>query len=139
MSEAQTLVLGFIAGVTIVLGLPVGRMRSPRPGLRQFLNALAAGILLFIVWDVLTNAYGPVDTALSALHRGTGGIGPVLGYGSLYLAGIAVGLLSLVYYERWLGARARPVRLGPGPWRRRSWPPPAPASPAGPLPGGSRC
>jgi len=114
MSEAQTLLLGFIAGVTIVLGLPIGRMRSPRPGLRQFLNALAAGILLFIVWDVLTNAYGPVDDALGALHRGTGGIGPVLGYGGLYLAGIAVGLLSLVYYERWLTQRARPVRHGPG-------------------------
>ncbi|MGO8687917.1 MAG: ZIP family metal transporter [Candidatus Dormibacteria bacterium] len=114
MSEAQTLLLGFIAGVTIVLGLPIGRMRSPRPGLRQFLNALAAGILLFIVWDVLTNAYGPVDGALSALHRGTGGIGPVLGFGALYLGGIAVGLLSLVYYERWLAGRPRPVRPGPG-------------------------
>ncbi len=114
MSEAQTLVLGFIAGVTIILGLPIGRMRSPRPGLRQFLNALAAGILLFIVWDVLTNAYGPVDGALSALHRGSGGIGPVLGYAALYLSGIAVGLLSLVYYERWLAGRARPLRHGPG-------------------------
>jgi ZIP family zinc transporter len=114
MSEAQTLLLGFIAGVTIVLGLPIGRMRSPRPGLRQFLNALAAGILLFIIWDVLTNAYGPVDDALSALHRGTGGIGPVFGFGGLYLGGIAVGLLSLVYYERWLSRRARPVRHGPG-------------------------
>lgn len=39
MSETQTLLLGFIAGVTILLGLPVGRLRTPRPGLRQFLNA----------------------------------------------------------------------------------------------------
>jgi len=29
MSELQTLILGFVAGVTIVLGLPVGRLRSP--------------------------------------------------------------------------------------------------------------
>ena len=114
MSQLQTLVLGFVAGATIVLGLPIGRMRSARPGLRQFLNALAAGILLFIVWDVLTHAYGPVDTALSALHAGTGGMGPVLGYGGLYLAGIAVGLLSLVYYERWLSHRVHAARHGPG-------------------------
>ncbi|HXZ99123.1 MAG TPA: ZIP family metal transporter [Candidatus Binatia bacterium] len=114
MSEAQTLLLGFVAGVTILLGLPVGRLRSARPGLRQFLNALAAGILLFIIWDVLSNAYGPVDDALTALHRGTGSVGPVLGYGALYLLGIAVGLLSLVYYERWLAARARPQPHGPG-------------------------
>ena len=44
MSESQTLLLGFIAGVTILFGLPIGRMRTPRPGLRQFLNALAIGI-----------------------------------------------------------------------------------------------
>ncbi len=114
MSEPETLLLGFVAGVTIILGLPIGRMRSPRPGLRQFLNALAAGILLFIIWDVLSNAYEPLDAALSSLHAGTGGMGPVLGYGALYLLGIAVGLLSLVYYERWLSMRARPIRHGPG-------------------------
>ena len=43
MSEAQTLLLGFIASATILLGLPVGKLRAPRPGLRQFLNALAIG------------------------------------------------------------------------------------------------
>jgi ZIP family zinc transporter len=114
MSEAQTLLLGLIAGGTIVLGLPMGRLRSPRPGLSQFLNALAIGILLFLVWDVLSHAFEPVDSALGNLHDGSGGIGPVLGYGALFLAGISVGLLSLVYYERWLG-RAKPAkRFGPG-------------------------
>ena len=104
MSEAQTLLLGLIAGGTIVLGLPMGKLRSPRPGLAQFLNAVAIGILLFLIWDVLSAAYGPLDTALGNLHDGGGGFGPVFGYGALFLAGIAVGLLSLVYYERWLGA-----------------------------------
>ena len=55
MDETRTLILGFIAGVTILLGLPLGRLRTPRVGLRQFLNALAIGILLFLIWDVLTN------------------------------------------------------------------------------------
>ncbi len=113
MSEAQTLLLGLIAGGTIFLGLPVGKLRSPRPGLAQFLNALAIGILLFLIWDVLTHAYEPVDLALGKLHNGTGGIGPVLGYGALFLAGITTGLLSLVWYERWLG-RARRKSFGPG-------------------------
>jgi zinc transporter, ZIP family len=113
MSEAQTLLLGFVAGVTILIGLPVGKLRAPRPGLRQFLNALAIGILLFLIWDVLVHAYEPVDTALGHLHDRTAGIGPVLGYGALFLLGIGVGLLSLVYYERWLAARGR-RRFGPG-------------------------
>ena len=114
MSEPQTLLLGFIAGVTILLGLPLGRLRAPRPGLRQFLNALAIGILLFLFWDVLVNAFEPLDTALGSLHDRTAGIGPVLGYGALFLLGIGVGLLSLVYYERWLTGRRQPKRFGPG-------------------------
>ena len=114
MSEAQTLLLGFIAGVTILLGLPLGRLRAPRPGLRQFLNALAIGILLFLIWDVLVHTYEPLDTALGHLHDRTAGIGPVLGYGTLFLLGISAGLLSLVYYERWLAGRGRPKSFGPG-------------------------
>jgi ZIP family zinc transporter len=114
LSESETLLLGFVAGVTILLGLPVGRLRTPRPGLRQFLNALAIGILLFLIWDVLVHAYEPLDAALVRLHNRTGGIGPVLGYGTLFLVGISVGLLSLVYYERWLAGRGRPKSFGPG-------------------------
>jgi ZIP family zinc transporter len=114
MSQTQTLLLGFIAGVTILLGLPLGRMRAPRPGLRLFLNAIAIGILLFLIWDVLVHAYAPLDAALGRLHDGTAGIGPVLGYGTLFLLGISVGLLSLVYYERWLTGQRRPKNFGPG-------------------------
>jgi ZIP family zinc transporter len=114
MSETQTLVLGLIAGGTILLGLPLGRVRAPRPGLRLFLNALAIGILLFLLWDVLVHAYQPLDTALGHLHNRTGGIGPVLGYGALFFAGISAGLLSLVYYERWLARRSRSRNFGPG-------------------------
>jgi ZIP family zinc transporter len=114
VSETQTLLLGFIAGVTILIGLPLGRMRSPRPGVRQMLNALAIGILLFLVWDVLVHAWEPVDTALGRLHDGSAGIGPVLGYGTLFLLGLATGLLSLVYYESWLAARRQPRNFGPG-------------------------
>jgi ZIP family zinc transporter len=59
VSETQTLLLGFIAGVTILIGLPLGKVRAPRPGLRQFLNAVAIGILLFLIWDVLVHGSAP--------------------------------------------------------------------------------
>jgi len=114
VSETQTLLLGFIAGVTILIGLPLGKVRAPRPGLRQFLNALAVGILLFLIWDVLVHAFEPIDTALGRLHDGDAGIGPVLGYGTLFFLGLATGLLSLVYYESWLAARQQPRNFGPG-------------------------
>ena len=115
MSESETLLLGFIAGATIVLGLPLGRVRSPNPRLRQFLNALAIGILVFLLWDVLAHAWDPIDTSLAALHDGSAGLSPVLGYGTLFFAGSMVGLMSLVYYERWLDRRsaARSAANGP--------------------------
>jgi len=109
MSESQTLLLGFIAGVTILIGLPLGRVRSVKPGTRQFLNAVAIGILIFLIWDVLVHAFEPVDVALGKLHDGSGGVGPVAGYAALFFLGITVGLGSLVLYEGWLGSRARAV------------------------------
>ena len=112
MSESQTLLLGFIAGVTILIGLPLGRVRKVKPGTRQFLNALAIGILIFLIWDVLVHAFEPVDVALGKLHDGSGGVGPVAGYAALFFLGITVGLGSLVLYEGWLGSRARAVASG---------------------------
>jgi ZIP family zinc transporter len=114
MSESRTLILGFIAGITILLGLPLGRMRSPHPGLRQFLNALAVGILVFLLWDVLAHGWEPIDGALANFHDDAAGLGPVFGYGALLIGGIAVSLMGLVYYERWLDRHGRPRRFGPG-------------------------
>jgi ZIP family zinc transporter len=108
MDEGQTLLLGFIAGVTILLGLPLGRMRAPAERTRVFLNAAAVGILLFLLWDVLTHAFEPVDAALAALGEGSGGLGPVLGYAALFFLGLGVGFGALVGYESWL-TRRRPT------------------------------
>lgn len=119
MGLGETVLLGFIAGSTIIFGLPIGRLRRPAPTLRALLNALAIGILLFLVWDVLSAAWEPIDAALTSIHAGHGGLGTALGYGALFAAGLAIGLLSLVAYDRWM-ARRKPVpaqagpRFGPG-------------------------
>lgn len=110
MSLGHTLLLGLIAGVTILLGLPVGRLRRPAPGLRLFLNAAAVGVLIFLAWDVLSAAWAPIDAALTAVHDGSATLGPVLGYGVLFAGGLTVGLLGLVGYERWM--RSRMARAG---------------------------
>ncbi|MCA1835314.1 MAG: zinc permease, partial [Actinobacteria bacterium] len=119
MDNVQTLALGFIAGVTILLGLPLGRLRSPRhsrttPAVRVFLNATSIGILMFILWDVLTQAWEMIASTLEKMHEGAGSVAPVLGFGALLFAGLGVGLMTLAGYERWLVGEGQIPLLGPG-------------------------
>src|SRR5438132_9297840 len=109
MSTTQILLLGALAGFTIFLGLPVGRMHNVSPGAKAFLSATATGILIFLLWDVLTHAVEPVEGALTAGRDGR------FAYLAAILAGgFAVGLLSLVYYDAWMKRRRRRAFLGPG-------------------------
>jgi ZIP family zinc transporter len=66
MSTGHILLLGAIAGATIFLGLPVARMQGLGPNVRSGLSALATGILVFLLWDVLSNAVDPIDASLHA-------------------------------------------------------------------------
>jgi len=110
MSPTSTAALGAIAGVTIFIGLPVGRFRNAAPRTRALLNAAATGILVFLVWDVLSHAWEPIDAALSAHEIGTAG-----GYGAVLAVAFTVGIMGLVYLDRWIARRARhPVPVGPG-------------------------
>jgi zinc transporter, ZIP family len=110
LSGSQIAFLGAIAGLTIFLGLPLGRIRAPMPRVKVFLNALAIGILIFLLWDVLTNAWEPADTALSSHKYGTAVVD-----GVVMLGCVGVGLMSLVYFDRWMKRRAAAIRPeGPG-------------------------
>ena len=79
MSTAQTLALGAVAGFTIFLGLPLGRFKSADPRLQAGLSALACGILLFLLWDVLAHGVAPVEESLEAAVEGEGGWGEFIG------------------------------------------------------------
>lgn len=116
MSPLSIAVVGAIAGFTILLGLPIARLRSPSVTLRAFLNAVATGILVFLVWDVLSHAVEPVETALNkAAVQHTGSWASFAGYAALFGGCLVVGLGSLVLYERWMSSRMRrPTSVGPG-------------------------
>ena len=114
MGTGKTLLLGAVAGSTILIGMPLGRMRTPAPRLRLILNATAIGILLFLLWDVLAGAFEPIDVALSSFHEGNGGLGSAIGYAALFFAGLTIGLMTLVYYERRLASVGSKKKFGPG-------------------------
>src|SRR3989441_11835318 len=109
MGTAQTLALGAIAGLTIFLGLPIGRMQSVTPATKAFLASTATGILIFLFWDVVSEAVGPVETAL---ENGRDGRFAWLAF--LLTGGFFTGLMSLVYYDVWMKRRRRRAFLGPG-------------------------
>jgi zinc transporter, ZIP family len=121
VSTTQTLVLGAIAGFTIFLGLPLGRVRNPNPALRAGLSALATGILVFLLWDVLSHAVGPVEEAVEDHDWSR-----VAELAPLFVAGFTAGLMSLVYYDWWLRRKRATPLVGPGAaatdeFRSRSW------------------
>ena len=109
MSSAQILLLGALAGLTIFIGLPMGRLQNVGQTFKAFLSATATGILLFLFWDVLKGAVEPVEHALDASHWGRFSWLSALAFG-----GFALGLLSLAYYDSWMKARRRKSFLGPG-------------------------
>jgi zinc transporter, ZIP family len=109
VSTPETVLLGAIAGGTIFLGLPLGRLRDPRPGLKAFLNAGSAGILLFLVFEILGHAFEPLEEAVTAASWGR-----LAGMGAVFAVGLASGLLSLLYLGKWQRARRAGPSLGPG-------------------------
>ncbi len=109
MSTGQVLILGAIAGLTIFLGLPIGRIRNLDLRFRTFLSSTATGILLFLLWDVLTHAADPVTTSITDSDWPR-----FAGLAAVFFTCLGVGLLSLVYYEQWMGGRRARFRPGPG-------------------------
>ncbi len=114
MSSERIALLGAIAGFTIFLGLPIGRLRNPAPRAKALLNALAIGILLFLLWDVLSQAIEPVESTLTAAAIDhTGSWSTFAAFAAIVIAGVSFGLMSLTYYDKWMTTRA--PKLGPGP------------------------
>src|SRR5207248_5797115 len=113
MSQAAAIALGAIAGATIFLGLPVARMRGLPTAVQGVLNALATGNLVFLLWDILSHASGPVETSLQSdrVWYST----PFLPTVAVFGIGIGAGLLGLVYFNRALFGRLRHGAHAPAP------------------------
>ena len=111
MSAGTTVLLGAIAGLTIFLGLPVGRIRARTGSMKTFLNGLSAGILVFLLVDILENAGGVLQDSL-ARAQSSGAWAHFAGITAVFVGGFAVGLLSLLSMGK---AMRRPrSSLGPG-------------------------
>jgi zinc transporter, ZIP family len=95
----ELLLLGSIAGFTIFLGLPLARLQNVSPKRKGFLNAIAIGILVFLIIDVFGHAWNSAgDVAKDAFAGKVPFVTGVTTVAALF-GGLAIGLLGLVLYE----------------------------------------
>jgi len=107
-----TLILGAIAGLTIYFGLPVATFKKLPNKALSFLNAIAIGVLFFLLYDILRQAADPIESALHAGQTG-GSWGAFLGLVTTFVVGFGVGLVGLVIVSHRMIARTQADALGP--------------------------
>ncbi len=105
MSFAETVLLGALAGFTIFLGLPLGRLQIMGQRGRVALAMFAVGVLAFLFADIFEHALGIVEEPVEAFEEGEQGIGEAIALVALLGAGFAAGTAGLATLER----RMRPA------------------------------
>jgi ZIP family zinc transporter len=114
MSFAETAVLGAIAGFTIYIGLPLGRMERVDDRMRVALAMFSVGILAFIFMDVTTHGQEIVSDALSSFKDHHDSFGHVLGLFALLAVGFTAGVAGISVVERRLRGRPAPPPIAGG-------------------------
>ena len=115
MSFAQTVLLGALAGFTIYLGLPVGRLQLLNSRSRVALAMFSVGVLAFIFVDVLSNGLDIVHAAVQSYKHGNQSLAYVVWLVALLAAGFGAGSAGLAMLQRRMrpiGARRPPIAGG---------------------------
>ena len=99
-----TVFLGLIAGLTIFVGLPVARASKLSQYKVGLLNALAIGILLYLVVEIAQNAIIPISQSVTAWHDGAGTFPVALI--AVFVIGLLIGLVGLGSVATMLTKRA---------------------------------
>jgi ZIP family zinc transporter len=105
VSFAETVLLGALAGLTIFLGLPAGRLELLSTRSRVGLAMFSVGILVFLLVDVLGHGFELAEDAVSAYEEGTASFGHAAAFALLLVGGFSLGSAGLGILER----RIRPA------------------------------
>jgi ZIP family zinc transporter len=112
MSFSETVLLGALAGFTIFLGLPVGRLQKLGSRTRVALAMFSVGVLVFLLVDVLAHGFEIAEGAVEEFKDGDGSFVHAAGLTLLLLGGFALGSAGLGISERRMRARNTPPIAG---------------------------
>jgi ZIP family zinc transporter len=118
VSFAQTVILGALAGFTIFLGLPVGRLQLLGTRSRVALAMFAVGVLAFIFVDVLSSGISILDDAVQSYKHGHESLAYTVWLVVLLALGFGAGSAGLAAIQRRLSpiaGRRPPIAGGAGP------------------------
>jgi ZIP family zinc transporter len=99
--------LGAFAGLTIYLGLPFAFLKRVPQATKLFLNMLATGILVFLFYDVIGKASEPINGLIENLSTHHQGAPELFLDIFLVIAGLIIGLIGLVAFQKWFLGRIR--------------------------------
>jgi ZIP family zinc transporter len=102
LSFAETVLLGALAGFTIYLGLPLGRLQLVGDRARVGLAMFAVGVLAFLLVDIGEHALEIVEHAVEGFEEGEESIWRAVGLVALLSGGFAAGTAGLATLERWM-------------------------------------
>src|SRR5262245_10793867 len=108
MSFAETIGLGAIAGFTIFLGLPLGRIKRVDTRLRVGLAMFSVGILAFIFMDVTKHAEAILETTLTQFEHHAASFGHLFAMFVLLAIAFLLGTVGISAIERRLRWRRTP-------------------------------
>src|SRR3954467_1004521 len=91
MSFAETVLLGGLAGFTIYLGLPAGRLQLLSSRTRVALAMFSVGILVFLLVDVLAHGFEISEEAVTAFKDGSGSFVHAAALALLLVGGFTLG------------------------------------------------
>jgi ZIP family zinc transporter len=103
--SSTAIALGALSGVTLLLGLPFALLKSIRPKTRAFVTAMSTGILVFLLVEIAHHVIENIEDLTLSAAGGYETLGDTFLYSGIFGAGLFLGLMGLVWFEkRYMGA-----------------------------------
>lgn len=100
MTFLQTALLGAVAGLTIFIGLPLGRVKSLGPKVRLSLAMFSVGVLAFLFVDVAAHGFEIVEKSVEQLREGETDFLTTLAYVVIVAVGFILGSAGLAQIDK---------------------------------------